>query len=118
MKKVQWTQSYSKDLTAFPIFLQVTRVAIECSAEKCSEYIARISGYRPEQLIFVDESLVDCRTLYRGFAWSFQETQAQRKAFLVHGRWYALFLPLYGKPQMSVKIFSPSSPFIEWYYSL
>ncbi|KAI0262505.1 hypothetical protein BGY98DRAFT_899212, partial [Russula aff. rugulosa BPL654] len=35
---------------------KVTRVAIEHSAEKRSQYIARISAYRPDQLVFVDES--------------------------------------------------------------
>jgi hypothetical protein len=77
---------------AFLIRLQVTRIAIERSAEKRSEYVARISGYRPEQLVFVDESSVDRRTSYRGSAWSFRGTQAQRKAFFVRGRRYVLFL--------------------------
>jgi hypothetical protein len=75
--------------------LQITRIAIERSAEKRSEYIARISGYQPEQLVFVDESSVDRRTSYRGSAWSFRGTQAQRKAFFVRGRRYVLFLPLH-----------------------
>jgi hypothetical protein len=74
--------------------LQVTRVAIERSAEKRSQYIARISAYRPDQLVFVDESSVDRRTSYRGSAWSFRGTQAQRKAFFVRGRRYVLLLPL------------------------
>jgi hypothetical protein len=80
---------------AFLTCLQVTWVAIECSAEKSSQYIARISEYRPDQLVFVDESSVDRRTSYRGTAWSFQSTQAQQKAFFVCGRQYVLFLPLY-----------------------
>ena len=59
---------------------------MERSAKKRLEYLARISVYQAEQLVFVDESSVDRRTSYRGRAWSIRGTQAQRKAFFVRGR--------------------------------
>jgi hypothetical protein len=65
----------------------MTRIAIERSAEKRLEYNARIGQYEAQQLIFVNESAVDRRTSYRGYAWSIHGTQAQRKAFFVRGRW-------------------------------
>lgn len=61
---------------------------VECSAEKWINYIARISGYQADQLVFVDESSVNWRTTYCGHAWSIRGTQAQRKAFFVCGRRY------------------------------
>ena len=70
--------------------LQISRVAAECSAEKCLEYIGRISAYEPRQLVFIDESSVDRRTTYRGRAWSIRGTKAQRKAFFVRGRQYVV----------------------------
>ena len=42
--------------------------------------------YQAEQLVFVDESLVDRQTTYRGRAWSIRGTKVQRKAFFVRGR--------------------------------
>ena len=82
IKKVWWKKSCPKYLDSFSNYLQVTHITIGHSAEKHSEYIARISGYQPDQLVFVDESSVDHRTIYRGSAWSFWGTQAQHKAFL------------------------------------
>lgn len=61
-------------------------VAMERSAEKRLDYLARIGIYKAEQLVFVDESSVDHRTTYRGRAWSIRGTKAQRKAFFVRGR--------------------------------
>jgi hypothetical protein len=66
--------------------VEVTRLAAERSAEKRLDYISRISKYEPHQLVFVDESSVDRRTAYRGWAWSIRGTQAQQKAFFVRGR--------------------------------
>ena len=59
---------------------------MERSLEKRAEYIARIGQYDPQQLVFVDESSVDCRTTYRGRAWSLRGMQAQRKAFFIRGQ--------------------------------
>ena len=56
---------------------KISRVAAERSGQKRLEYIARIGMYSPEQLVFVDESSVDCRTTYRGHAWSIRGTKAQ-----------------------------------------
>jgi hypothetical protein len=75
---------YTKYECLFPS--QITRIAAERSAEKRLEYLARISAYHASQLVFVDESSVDCRTTYHGRAYSIRGSQAQRKAFFVRGR--------------------------------
>ena len=72
------------------LFLQITRIAAERSAEKRLDYLNRISAYDPSQLVFVDESSVDRRTTYRGRAYSIRGSQAQRKAFFVRGRRYVI----------------------------
>ncbi|KIK72633.1 hypothetical protein PAXRUDRAFT_76928, partial [Paxillus rubicundulus Ve08.2h10] len=64
----------------------IIRIAAERSVEKRADYVARITGYQPEQLVFVDESSVDHRTTYRGRAWSIRGTKVQCKAFFVRGR--------------------------------
>ncbi|KAK2459804.1 hypothetical protein APHAL10511_008236 [Amanita phalloides] len=69
---------------------QLTRVAIERSAEKWAEFAARVGTYEAEQLVFVDESAVDCRTTYRGRAWAIHGNKATRKAFFVHGRHFSI----------------------------
>jgi hypothetical protein len=65
---------------------QLTRVAIERSAELRVEFAARIGTYEANQLVFVDESAVDRRTTYRGKAWSIRGKPATRKAFFCRGR--------------------------------
>ena len=88
MKKVSTVALFK--LMESQLSLQISRVAAEHSAEKRLEYIGRISAYEPRQLVFVDESSVNCRTTYRGRAWSIRGTKAQRKAFFVHGRRYVV----------------------------
>jgi hypothetical protein len=51
--------------------LQLTRKAIECSADKRANYVANVGlKYTAEQLVFVDESSCDRCTTYRGKAWA------------------------------------------------
>ncbi|KIL57687.1 hypothetical protein M378DRAFT_52852, partial [Amanita muscaria Koide BX008] len=69
---------------------KMSRAAIERSADKRLEYIAKISEYNANQLVFVDESSVDRRTSYRGYAWSIRGTKAQRKAFFVRGHRFSV----------------------------
>ncbi|KIK94858.1 hypothetical protein PAXRUDRAFT_142006, partial [Paxillus rubicundulus Ve08.2h10] len=68
----------------------VTCVAVEQSAQKRLEYFTRIGQYGPQQLAFVDESSIDCRTTYHGCALSIQGTKAQCKVFFVHGQCYSV----------------------------
>ena len=68
------------------IIAQLTRVALERSAEKRAEFAARIGTYEPEQVVFVDESAVDRRATYRGRAWAIKGRKATRKAFFCRGR--------------------------------
>ena len=69
-------------------YLQLSRIAIERSAQKRSEFAARIGTYEADQLVFVDESAVDRRTTYRGRAWAIHGRKATRKAFFCRGRRY------------------------------
>lgn len=68
------------------IYFQLTRIAMERNAQHRAEYAARIGDYMPNQLVFVDESAVDHRTTYRGYAWAIKGRQATRKAFFCRGR--------------------------------
>ncbi|KIK91781.1 hypothetical protein PAXRUDRAFT_53197, partial [Paxillus rubicundulus Ve08.2h10] len=68
----------------------ITRIAAEWSAQKRLEYLTWIGNYEAEQLVFVDESSVDCQTTYHGHAWSIRGTKAQCKAFFVHGRRFSV----------------------------
>ena len=91
MKKVCYSFEYC--LQSCP-HLQLTRVAIERSAEKRADFAARIGTYEAEQLVFVDESAVDRRTTYRGQAWAIRGRKAIRKAFFCRGRRYCVLLVL------------------------
>lgn len=65
---------------------QLSRIAIERSAEKRADFAARIGTYDANQLVFVDESAVDRRTTYRGYAWALRGRKATRKAFFCRGK--------------------------------
>ena len=49
-------------------------------------FLTQIGTYEPNQLIFVDESAVDRRTTYRGWAWAIRGMKATRKAFFCRGK--------------------------------
>lgn len=66
--------------------MQLSRTALERSAEKRAAFAARIGTYEPNQLVFVDKSSVDQRTTYRGRAWAICGQKATRKAFFCRGR--------------------------------
>ena len=59
---------------------------MEHNAHTRAEFAACIGDYSPNQLVFVNESAVDCRITYHGYAWSMKGHQATRKAFFCHGR--------------------------------
>jgi hypothetical protein len=86
MKKVKFVLCFRATSFIKHCVFQLSRVAIERSAEKRSEYTARIGTYEPHQLVFVDESSVDRRTTYRGRAWAIRGRKATRKAFFCRGR--------------------------------
>src|ERR1700720_1026031 len=64
---------------------QLSRIAIERSAEKRANFAARIGTYDANQLVFVDESAVDRCMTYRGRAWAIRGRKATRKAFFCCG---------------------------------
>ena len=47
----------------------------------CSEFIAKISEYSAEQLIFIEESAKDERTLSREYGYAFTNEEHRRKSF-------------------------------------
>ena len=57
-------------LNIYNHMMQLTCQAIERSVEKHAEFAARIGTYEADQLVFVNESTVDRRTMYRGRAWA------------------------------------------------
>ncbi|CAK5272963.1 unnamed protein product [Mycena citricolor] len=66
---------------------KITRVAAERSAEKHAQYMNNIGmNYRPNQLVFVDESSCNQWTSYHRRAWALKGKRATRKAFFVHGK--------------------------------
>jgi hypothetical protein len=71
--------------------VQLSKIAIERSAERRSDYLLRIGGYEPNQIVFVDESAVDRRTTYRGRAYAIKGRKATHKAFFCQGRRYVQY---------------------------
>ena len=56
-----------------------------------SAFIAKIGeSYSPEQLIFLDESSKDERSLSRGYGYSFINTRAEKKVVFVRGKRYTV----------------------------
>lgn len=55
-----------------------------------SAFIARIANYRPDQLIFLDESAKDERTLTRNYGYAFWGSCAQNKVVFVRGKRYSI----------------------------
>ncbi|KIK78723.1 hypothetical protein PAXRUDRAFT_163224, partial [Paxillus rubicundulus Ve08.2h10] len=68
----------------------ITCITAEWSAEKHLEYMTRIGKYEAEQLVFVDESSVNCCTMYCGCAWSIWGSKVQHKAFFICGKQYSV----------------------------
>lgn len=91
MKKVGTSKFICTLLSHF--FTQLTRLAMERSALKRCEYIQAVTTYfTPEQLVFVDESACDRRTMYRGRAWAIKGARAVHKCFFVRGKRYHICL--------------------------
>ena len=71
---------YLSDLYYFVFYcieyLQLSQIAIECSAQKRSKFVACIGTYEANQLVFVDESAVDRQTTYHGRAWAMHGRKA------------------------------------------
>ena len=66
--------------------IQLSRIALERNADIRRNFAARIGTYEPEKLVFVDESAVDRRAMYRGKAWAIRGREAHRKTFFCCGR--------------------------------
>jgi hypothetical protein len=64
----------------------MTKEARERCEEKRARFVAQIGMYRPDQLVFIDESAFDRRTTYRGRAWALRGKRAVRKCLFVRGR--------------------------------
>jgi len=85
MKKVHIHKTWRPPTN--PSASQLTRQAMERNDHKRAAYLYKIGLlYRPEQLVFVDESSCDRRTTYRKKAWAIRGQRAIRKAFFVRGQ--------------------------------
>jgi len=65
------------------------------AAERCEhargEFCERIGRlYTPEQLVFIDESSKDERTLVRRYGWAPYNRRAKRKAVFIRGKRYTI----------------------------
>lgn len=62
---------------------KITREARERNLDKHAEYMYRVGiKYRPDRLIFIDESFVDCHPGRRGYGYSKTNIQALQMVFL------------------------------------
>lgn len=97
---VQYEGSMSLQLTIYDSvdlfnLLKISKKAIEHNKEKQVLYRVHIgSKYRPDQLVFIDESACDQRTFLRKRAWALQGHQASRKQVFARGKWYTCPLAL------------------------
>lgn len=71
--------------------IKVTRTALERNEQDRAEYRALIrTHFRPEQLVFADESHFNRLTLRRPFAWSIRGERATRQDFFIRGTKYSI----------------------------
>ena len=69
------------------IFDKISREAAERNEEARMAYCTHMGlNYRPEQVVFVDESACDRRTYMRDQAWALEGQRAIWKAFFVRGK--------------------------------
>jgi len=69
---------------------QLTKAAKERNELVRSAFIARITKYTPDQLIFLDEAAKDERTLTRSYGYALANVRAQKKVVFVHGKRYTM----------------------------
>ena len=55
-----------------------------------SAFVARITKYKPDQLIFIDKSSKDERTLTRNYVYAFRSARANKKIVFVRGKRYTI----------------------------
>lgn len=65
----------------------MTRPAVERDETDRAEYQLVIGTYyEPEQLVFVDESAFDRRTIGRAYGWAPIGTRGRRRDFFIRGK--------------------------------
>lgn len=69
------------------MYCKVTRPALERNEEARAEYWVKLAegGYRPDQLVFLDESACDRRTARRPYAWAPCGSRARRHDYFIRG---------------------------------
>ncbi|KIJ51782.1 hypothetical protein M422DRAFT_244132 [Sphaerobolus stellatus SS14] len=69
---------------------RLSKAAAERNEEARALYKFRIGAESPEQLVFIDESRIDCRATYRLYGWAEKGKRARAKARFVRGPSYSL----------------------------
>jgi hypothetical protein len=69
---------------------QLTKAAKERNELVRSAFIARITKYTPDQLIFLDEAAKDERTLTHSYGYALANVRAQKKVVFVRGKRYTM----------------------------
>ena len=64
---------------------QIARLAIERNEDFRDEFVFRIGTYDPRQLVFIDESALDCRTPHRASAYGPKGERVRMKGHSVRG---------------------------------
>ena len=84
-------------------------MAVERNELLCSSFISKIGeSYSPEQLIFLDESAKDERSLSRGYGYAFANPRAQKKVVFVRGKRYTILPALTTEGIVAVEIMEGS----------
>ncbi|KAG8920644.1 hypothetical protein FRC01_000657 [Tulasnella sp. 417] len=86
----------------------LTKTAIERNEAKRANYLYSAGRYTPGQLVFVDESACNRRTVYRNYGWALSGKRAIKRACFVRGRRYSILPALTLDGIIHVKILEGS----------
>ncbi|CAG8816315.1 31008_t:CDS:2, partial [Gigaspora margarita] len=68
----------------------ISKLAKERNEVDRNNFILRMSQYIPSQLVFLDETAYDRRTLSRCYGWNFSGLRARKYTFFVRGRRFTI----------------------------
>ena len=89
--------------------IKLQKAALERNELVRAHYLATIGDhYTRNQLIFLDESAKDERSLSRLYGYSLRNTPAQKKVVFVHEKWYTILPAITMEGFVAVDIFEGS----------